>query len=230
VSSSYVTRWTVIQRAADGNPAGRDEFVGAYGKVIRAYLDARWRGTPLADQVDDAAQQVFLDCFKDDGALGRADGQRTTGFRAFLYGIVRNVARGMERTHARSSAHQDSGIDVDQLKSKEESLVRIFDRAWASALLSDAARVQLERARAKGPEALRRNRLLELRYGENLPIREIAKRWDVDPAWLHGQFRQSRDEYRSALEQVVRELHGDDESVSPESVADECRRLLQFFS
>ena len=216
----------MIQRAAEGNQSGRDEFARSYGPVIRAYLGARWRQTRLADQVEDAAQQVFLDCFKENGALGRADQYRQTGFQAFLYGIVRNVARGMERSHARSRAHHDSGIDVAELDSKDDSLARVFDRAWASALLRDAARLQLERAREKGPEAIKRHRLLALRYGDNLAIRDIAVQWDVDAAWLHVQFRQSRNEFRSALEDVIKELHGEDE----EPIAVQCSRLLQVFS
>ena len=87
--TSDSTRWTVTQRAAAGSAPDRDEFVRRYSPVIGAYLGARWRHTPLFDQVEDAAQQVFMDCFKVDGALGRADPERAEGFRAFLYGIVR---------------------------------------------------------------------------------------------------------------------------------------------
>ena len=91
--SSDSTRWTVIRRAAEGVPQARSEFASRYGPVIRAYLGARWRGTTFFHDVDDAAQQVFLDCFKENGALGRVDPERGTGFRPFLYGVVRNVAR-----------------------------------------------------------------------------------------------------------------------------------------
>ena len=71
--TSDSTRWTVIRRAARGVPEDQAEFVRRYGSVIRAYLGARWRQTPLFDEVDDAAQQVFIDCFKENGALQRAD-------------------------------------------------------------------------------------------------------------------------------------------------------------
>ncbi|MHC4959719.1 MAG: RNA polymerase sigma factor, partial [Planctomycetota bacterium] len=158
--SSDSTRWTIIRGAAHGVPEDQAEFAKRYGPIVRAYLGARWRQTPLFDHVDDAAQQVFLDCFSDDGALGRADPERGTGFRAFLYGVARNVARGIERTRARSREHQlGSGLDFE---SKEESCATVFDRAWAQALMRDAAELQLERARAKGPEAVRRHRLLAL--------------------------------------------------------------------
>ena len=82
--SSDSTRWTVIRRAAAGSAPDRAEFARRYGPVIRAYLGARWRQTPLFPEVDDAAQQVFVECFKENGVLGRVDAQRETGFRAYL--------------------------------------------------------------------------------------------------------------------------------------------------
>jgi RNA polymerase sigma-70 factor (ECF subfamily) len=102
----------------------------------------------------------------------------------------------------------------------------VFDRAWAQALMRDAAELQLERARAKGPEAVRRHRLLALRYGENLPIREIAKRWEVDADLLHREYPKAREEFKRALMDVVRDLQGG----GPEAVGEECARLLEHFS
>ncbi len=220
------TRWTVIQRAAAGSAEHRDEFARRYSPVIHAYLQARWRGTPLSGEVEDAAQQVFVDCFKENGALGRVDPEHGSGFRAFLYGVVRNVARGMERSRARRKEHQpDSNFDLDAQASKEESLAGIFDRAWASTILRDAARLQLERARAKGPEAVRRHRLLGLRFAESLRVRDIAARWDVDVQVLYREMPKARSEFRAALMEVVRELHGG----RPEAVERECERLRRHF-
>ncbi len=48
----------------------------------------------------------------------------------------------------------------------------------------------------------------------------------LDAAWLHVQFRRSRNEFRSALEDVIKEPHGEDE----EPIAVQRSRLLQFFS
>jgi RNA polymerase sigma factor (sigma-70 family) len=221
--STASTRWTVIRRAAQGVPEDQAEFVRRYAPVVRAYLGARWRGTPLFDEVDDAAQQVFLDCFK--GALGRADPERS--FRAFLFGVVRNVARALERKRARSREHQaTSSIDLDAIAAKEDSCATAFDRAWAQALMRDAAELQLARARETGPDAVRRHRLLALRFGEGVPIREIARRWEVDADGLHREYPKAREEFRRALLDVVRELHG----CGPEAVEKECTRLLGLFS
>ena len=220
------TSWTIIERAANGSAADREAFAHRYGPVIRAYLGARWRGSALTKEVDDATQEVFIDCFKDHGALGRAD-QARGDFRAFLYGIVRNVARGVERKLARRKERQPtSDLDLDGFARDDAPLSRIFDRAWASAILQEAADLQLERARMKGADAIRRHRLLTVRYGEGLPMREIAKRWAVDVHLLYREHPKAREEFRSALEDVVRG-HGDG---GPEAIHRECARLLALFS
>ena len=225
--SSHPTRWTIIRRAARGATAEQAEFVRIYGAVIRAYLGARWRGTSLFDQVDDASQQVFLDCFKENGALGRADPGREGGFRAFLFGVVRNVARGMERSRARSRERQaPRHLDLGAIESNADSLAQVFDRAWASAVMRDAAELQLARAREAGPDAVRRHRLLVLRFGEGLAIRDIAARWNVAAAHLHREYPKARAEFKRALLDIVRELQGG----GPESVEGECSRLLAHFS
>jgi len=54
------TCWTVIEAAAAGSRAEREEFVRRYGPVVRAYLAARWRNNPLARELDDAAREVLL--------------------------------------------------------------------------------------------------------------------------------------------------------------------------
>ena len=222
--SSDSTRWTVIRRAAQGSLPDRDHFARRYGPVIRAYLGARWRGTPLAAEVEDAAQQVFLDCFREDGALTRVDPEKGPGFRAFLYGVARNVALMTERTRARQRERQPtSDFDLEAQPAREDSLGRVFDRAWAQAVLRDAVQRQLEHARAKGPEALRRHRLLALRHGEDLPLRDIAVRWDVERSVLYREYRKAREEFRRALAEVLRDLNGG----GPAAIEAECERLVR---
>lgn len=114
-------------------------------------------------------------------------------------------------------------MPLEALDSDDNSLALAFDRAWAAALLREAGERHLEAARARGQDAVRRHRLLRLRFADDLPIREIARRWDVEAAWLHGPFRQAREEFRRALEDVVREH----QEGGPESVDRECSRLLE---
>jgi RNA polymerase sigma-70 factor (ECF subfamily) len=69
--------------------------------VIRAYLRARWRTPPLKEEVEDAVQDVFVECFKDRGVLANVNPEAAGGFRAFLFAVVRNRARATEDRHQR---------------------------------------------------------------------------------------------------------------------------------
>jgi RNA polymerase sigma-70 factor (ECF subfamily) len=218
------TRWTVIREAAEGNAGAREEFVRRYEPIHRAYLGARWRHSPLAREIDDAVQDVFLACFGEGNALGRADEQQPGGFRAFLYGVTRNVARRAEEKRTRKSRPPGGDAELGAVEAREEPLSRVFDRAYARALVRAALDRLSEQARGAGGAAPRRVDLLRLRFAEDLPIREIARLWEEDPARLHHEYAAARAEYRRALTEIVREHHGG----SPREVARECARLVQY--
>src|SRR5262245_35421833 len=69
--ASASTCWTVIRAAAAGSPDERTQFVDRYAPVIRTYLAARWRSCPLTQEIEDAIQEVFIDCFRQNGVLER---------------------------------------------------------------------------------------------------------------------------------------------------------------
>jgi RNA polymerase sigma-70 factor (ECF subfamily) len=94
-------------------------------------------------------------------------------------------------------------LDWDQVADDGPSLSQVFDRAWAAALVREAGQRQAEIARTRGPEAERRVELLRLRFHDGLPIREIARLWQADPARLHHEYATARREYREALREVV---------------------------
>ena len=220
------TCWTVIQAAAAGSLSDRAEFARRYDCVVRAYLASRWRGSPCFHELDDAAQEVFVECFKQGGVLDRVECGRPGGFRAFLYGAVRNVALRFE--HNRPGRRQPlptSGVELDQIESDELSLSRAFDRAWAKALLREAASLQEQRAQGTGEMACRRVELLRLRFHEDLPIRTIAERWGVEPAALHHEFAKARHEFKAALVDVVAFHHPG----SLEEIQRACSNLLSLF-
>jgi RNA polymerase sigma-70 factor (ECF subfamily) len=218
------TRWSLIHDAARGEAAARTAFARAYEPVIRAYLGARWRGSPLVGEIDDAVQEVFVDCFKDAGALERVDPARGPGFRAFLRGVVRNVALRAERSGARRKARPGSAaFDADRVATDEDALSTVFDRAWAKAVVRQAAALQVEHARAKGDGALRRVELLRLRFEEGLPVRTIADRWGAEPTDVHRAYARARREFEVALREVVTGVHPG----SKEEVRAECLRILR---
>jgi RNA polymerase sigma-70 factor (ECF subfamily) len=197
MSTQESTCWTVIRAAAAGSPADREELAYRYLAVVRAYLAARWRGSPLRPDLDDAVQEVFVECFRQGGALEAAGAGRVPSFRAFLYGVVRNVARRFESRPVRAAA------PLPELQANEEGLSRLFERTWAQALMTEAAQLQQRRASERGPEAVQRVELLRLRFEEGLPIRTIAERWGVPAAGLHHAYALARQEFKAALLEVV---------------------------
>jgi RNA polymerase sigma factor (sigma-70 family) len=198
------TCWTEIRAAAAGGAAERQQFARRYDAVIRAYLAARWRGAPLLQDLDDAAQEVFVACFRPGGLLERADPDRPGGFRAFLYGAARNVARRFEERRGRAREQGvPAGAELEELARHEAHLSRVFDRAWAEALVREAAARQEAAARVLGPEAVRRVELLRLRFQDGLPIREIARLWGTDAADLHHEYARARTEFYRELREVV---------------------------
>ena len=98
MTSPDVTCWSMIRDAAGGDPAARERFARVYLPVVKAYLAARWRAAK--HDADDAAQDVFVECFRVGGILEKADPERDGGFRTFLLGAVRNVARRHETREA----------------------------------------------------------------------------------------------------------------------------------
>jgi RNA polymerase sigma-70 factor (ECF subfamily) len=196
------TCWTVIEAAAAGSAGDREEFARRYGPVVRAYLAARWCASPCLRELDDAVQEVFVECFKQGGVLASADRDRPGGFRPFLYGAVRHVALRIETARARDR-QPPSDAALDQIADSDTPLSRVFDRAWAKGLLRRAAERQAELARQAGEAAVKRVELLRLRFHEGLPIREIARRWGVEPAALHHDYARARQEFKAALHEVV---------------------------
>ena len=212
----------MIRGAARGRAEDRTAFAARYERVVRAYLGARWRGSPLLGELEDAVQDAFEDCLRPGGALERADANRGA-FRAFLYGVVRNVALRHERTWAQAADRLDSSFEP---ATDEPSLAEAFDRAWAHALLRDAARLQRDRARGD-PRAERRVDLMRLRFRDGLPIREIAAAWGEEPRIVHQEYATARREFREALRSTVA-FHRP--GGTPAELEQECRRLAELFA
>lgn len=215
----------MVRDAVAGDEEARSAFADCYFAVVRAYLGARWRTGPIRERIDDAVQDVFLECFRDSGALQRLDETRSSGFRTFLYGIVRNVARRHEERlgHARE-INPPSEFEPPPPSEPVDTVSRAFDRAWAQGILDRAAARHRSRARLDGEAGQRRVDLLHLRFGEGRPVREIAKMWGADATVLHEQLRKARKEFKLALREEVRfHLPG-----AGDAVDQECLRLLSL--
>jgi DNA-directed RNA polymerase specialized sigma24 family protein len=215
-----------LRDAAAGGDVPRAEFVSRYAPVVRSYLGARWRNSTLIQDLDDTMQDVFVECLREGGLLERARADRPGGFRAFLYGAVRKVALRVEVKWSRRTAREPADVlDLDSVPGREETLSRVFDRAWAKSVMREAAQRQSVLAAQSGQAAIYRVELLRLRFHEAMPIREIARLWDVDAASLHHEYARARQEFRSALQEVVSFHHPG----PPGEVDRECEHLLSLF-
>src|SRR5262249_8572391 len=143
------------------------------------------------------------ECFKQGGVLEKAERGRGGGFRAFLFGVVRMVALRLERARRRPGQPASIDLDLEEVADRNASPSRAFDRAWATGLFREAGPCQDKKARRAGEAACRRVELLRLRFHENLPIREIARRWETDAAVLHHEYAKARQEFKAALLEVV---------------------------
>ncbi len=218
------TCWVAIQGAAAGDPAERERFARRYAPVARSYLEARWRSAGRTHDIDDAVQEVFLECFREGGALAKADPTRPGGFRGFLYGITRNVAARIEERRVRKREVAVDSSFADRHEGDEPGdLAAVFDKPWAISIMGQAWDLQERQAEGKDERARRRVTLLRLRFEDGLPIRDIAERFGEDAAKMHQEYALARKEFHRALREVVAfHLPGAERDIDLE-----CQRLLE---
>lgn len=220
------TSWSVVFGTARGVPEAQVRFHERYEALIRAYLAARWRLDRAHERVANATQEVFLRCLAPGGALQRVDPARPAGFRAYLLGVVTNVAQEVERQDRRHHAVRldatDSGVDVaDPVQSASIA----FDRAWAELLLCEAWGVVAERLLRK-PSGPQRLQVLRMRYLEDLPPEEIRQQLGL--ADLRDVYRiaaTGRYQFRIALQQTVASYYPE---LDPAAVEAKCRQLVEL--
>jgi RNA polymerase sigma-70 factor (ECF subfamily) len=221
-----VTCWTLIESAAAGDRAARDAFAERYLPVVRAYLEARWRQRLSRTEFDDAVQDVFVECLKHEGVLEYQRSRRGRGFRAYLFGVVRNIARREDEVRARKlDPPRTDAFDGSAVMGDDDTSSRMFDRAWAAAVMREAVRKQAEHARANGEAALTRVELLRLIFQEGRSIADIARDWDAPYDQLYHDYARARREFETALREVVA-FHAPGSDVAVERECEELMNLL----
>ena len=191
------TCWTMIRDAASGDAVSIDAFARVYEPVIRSFLRMRWQQSARQTDIEDAVQDVFLECLRPGGVLAKVELVQHVGFRKYLFGVVRNIA-------LRHETRKHEGRPAPEPVADESSVGRSFDRDYANAIMKEAARWQAKAADQLGAAAVRRLELLQLRFEQNLAIRDIARLWSVEPAKLHHEYAVARNEFRTALRAVVK--------------------------
>jgi len=200
------TAWSMIVAAGAGEHAARARFAQHYDSVIRAYLSARWRLPTTHEAVDDAAQEVFVQCFKPGGALQGVEASGPARFRTYLYAVVRNVADRIERDKGVRRAAQEPSAGLDQLAHDEATLSRVFDRAWVGTITRSAWLLMVSRL---SQDATGRDRIqvLDLRFRDGLAAGAIAERLKLEPGYVYQQLRNAKRDFRTALVDVVGSQH-----------------------
>ncbi|MCA8976638.1 MAG: sigma-70 family RNA polymerase sigma factor [Planctomycetes bacterium] len=215
------TCWTMLRAAAAGDKVARSTFTLLYAATIRDYLGARWRGRHHLADVDDASQEVFVECLRPEGVLQRADPGRGD-FRGLLYGVARNVAcRFEKRALERGRLRPEDSAWLEQVAADDAGQATMFDRSWARAMVFQAKKRHRELAGADGEAGQRRLDLLERRFGGDEMIRDIAASWGVPAQEVHNAYRKARTEFYRCLREVVA-------AHAPAGVDldEECRKLL----
>jgi RNA polymerase sigma factor (sigma-70 family) len=193
----------MIVAAGAGEPMARDRFAATYGSVIRAYLCARWHLPANHEAVDDGTQEVFVQCFKPEGALQGVDPDGPARFRSYLFGIVRNVADRIERKNGvRRVAQETSSAGLDALARDDATLSRVFDRAWVGTI-TRTAWLRMAEHLDRGKEGRDRLRILDLRFRDGMAASAIAEQLGRDPTYVYQQLRNAKRDFRAALLEVV---------------------------
>lgn len=230
---SQETRWSLLDAAATGDEGAREAFADTYLPIVRSFLGARWRDQRSQGELDDAAQDVFVECLRPGGALSRVDPQSPGKFRTFLFSVVRNVARRHEERWRKEAARKpDQRPATSQMVADDdERASKMFDRAWAIGLLQRAAERMRAAAATMDERAQRRVELLDLRFGEGLPIRKIALRFQEDAARVHREYARARVEFKDALiEELSEQSRQLGAQTSRAQLESECEELLALLA
>ncbi len=220
------TSWSLVLGAARAVPEERDRFCARYEPVIRAYFSARWRLPVQHDRVSDGSQEVFVRCFQPGGALERVDPKRPAGFRAYLRGLVSNVASEIERRRRRRAV-VELGPDSElcDVVGSARTASAAFDHAWAAMVTAEAWRVVAGRMLTKR-EGSERLAVLRMRYVDGIKPREIQRELgfeDVDD--VYRIIATGRYQFRIAMLSVMASYYPD---LSPLELEEKCQELTEL--
>ena len=171
--------------------------------------------------LDHAAQEVFVECFRQGGALERLEPDRPGAFAPSSTAWCGSWPSAPSRPGAREEQAPPDGYDPRQVAADDTRLSRP-STAWPGALMAEAAVRHAADAERAGAAAVSRVELLRLRFHDGLPVREIARRRGCDPDAVHREYARARQEFRAALAAVVAFHHPG----TPAEVERTCAELL----
>lgn len=214
------TSWTLIGGAASGDATSRGTFARLYGDVVRIELAARMRRAADDADVEDAVQEVMLECLKAGGALERASAKKCTRFRAYLGGITRNVAL---RYQERQMLQPDTLDRADTVSDPGPAIAARLDAAWSHAVLGEVMALLVHES-ATSATARMRLAVLRMRHEEGSSPAEIAAALNITPVRVHYLTAEAKRDFRNALLSVVSQQNP---GLTRAEVEAECVALLR---
>ena len=163
--------------AQSGDRVAFGRLVDHFQGEVRACLAVRI-GSPA--DVDDLAQEVFITTWR---RLADIDPQRPFG--AWLRGIALNLVRN----HRRLRRHDALDLIL------EPAAATATDSGGSMHAMAEALDGCLERVDESGRQ------LLQLRYGEDLPLAEIGQRLERNHSTLTMAFHRLRERLRACIEE-----------------------------
>lgn len=214
--------WLEAQAAAAGDEQARNSFWNRHVRAVRMWLWFRWSHRSLRSFVEDAAQEVFLECFRPGGALAHMDARKAQhGVVAFLRGIVRNVAHRIERTQARDFEHRRRlAVAAATPAPADAGAAEQIDRAWEHDRVM-AALALLDQE--DPPDGMRHTlrEFLHAHFEDGLPVRKIAAAWQEKPEHVHELRRRACRRFRECLHRVA---HAEGTHLAPEMIVKAAHR------
>ena len=170
--------------------AWRSGDAGSGERLIERYYDGivRFFRTKTYRDQDDLVQRTFLACaesiarFRDEGS-----------FRAFLFGIARNLLLEQIRRRARSAQRVDPDLSVRSVRDIEPGVSTIAWRREEQRLMVHALQglpVELQLA-------------LELYYWADLSVAELAEVLELAPGTVKSRLHRARRLLREAMDSMT---------------------------
>jgi RNA polymerase sigma-70 factor (ECF subfamily) len=164
--------------------AWRAQDAQAGNELFNRHFDAvcRFFASKLGHEVDDLIQRTFLACVE-----SRERAASTSTFRAYLFGIARNVLR----RHFRDKHHERARFDP-----LEESASDLAPQAHSLIAGREEEVLLLTGLRSL---ALDHQIILELYYWENLSGPELAQALEIPEGTVRGRIRRAKELLEAAL-------------------------------
>lgn len=226
-SIAPTTQWDLLHDAARGDTEARIRFHDLYDPFIRRYTTAvaRHFGNPAQDY-DDLVQDVYMEVFKDGGALRNANADYPAGFRGYLRGLCRNIAFRARDRDPRAEVQPETGaLDVADPAARDP--VHAVELAYARSVIRETLDGMRHAAtRAGDSERLKALEIFRRRIFHDEKPKDIAAALGIAYTEVTEASRVARTWFETALFDKLLAIHRGDERMAKDE-RDDIRRTLE---